>query len=161
MYLWIILGILAASGIAALIIYLLQDKPHSPTKKVDQVAFDQLNWQCGGVNGKNAKLSDVRISNLVVSKPNNMTLKWDVGMEVWGYPKASANGIACLFCKVNDKWIGGKFEWISTSRTFRDFKNIKDSYTGWKPAYLNVSEFAFVVLNAGGSQRSNVIHFKV
>ena len=159
MYLWIILGILAASGIAALIIYLLQDK-YSPTNKVDQVAFDQLNWQCGGINGKTATLSDVRISNLVVNKPNNMTLNWDVGMEVWGYPNAAATGIACLFCKVNGKWIGGKFEWISTSRTFRDFKNIKGSYAGWKPTYLNVSEFAFVVLNVTGSQRSNVIYFK-
>lgn len=159
-YMYITIGIVCTALIIAGILILIK-KRKKPTNKIDQVPFNQLNWSCGGTNGSGALLSTVRISNLVVNKPKSLTINWDVGMADWGYSTTSADGIACLFCKVNGKWLGGKFEWISTSRQYRDLKNIREGYAQWKASYLNTSEFAFVVLNKSATKRSNVIYFKV
>jgi len=158
-YLYIVCGILFAVGIVALIVYLLK-KDSKPKEKVDQVEFSSLNWTCGGVNGSNAKLSKVKIRDLNVSAPRSMSFTWDVGMNEWGYPQTTPSGLACLFCKVDGRWIGGKFEWISTSRFTREFNNIKSRYAGWQPSYLSTNEFAFVVLDKDAKRRSNVVYFR-
>jgi len=158
-YLYVICGILFAVGLVALIVYLLK-KDSKPKDKLDQVEFSSLNWTCGGVNGSNAKLSKVKIRDLNVLAPHSMSFTWEVGMDVWKYPKTTPAGIACLFCKINGRWVGGKFEWISTSRFTRDFTNIKSRYAGWQPFYLSTNEFAFVILDKDGKNRSNVIYYR-
>lgn len=158
--LYIISGLLLAVTIVLAIIFSAKPNTNKQQSSADQVDFSKLNWTCGGLNGKNAKLSNVKISGLNVSTKTGMTMNWDVGMSIWGYPNAAPLAIACLFCKIDNRWVGGKFEWISTSRTTREFGNIKSGYAGWSPTYLNTTEFAFVVLSGDAKSRSNVIYFK-
>jgi hypothetical protein len=66
--------------------------------------------------------------------------------------------VACLFCYSGGKWVGGKFDWVSTSRRTRDFKNIHEGYHGWSPTvFKNATAYAFVIVSKDGKSRSNVI----
>ena len=63
-----------------------------------------------------------------------------------------------LFCEQDGKWVGGKFDWISTSRTTRDFANIRSGYNGWDPSAISKADrCAFVVVSKDGKRRTNVI----
>ena len=106
------------------------DTPSSPASS-DAVDFASLNWSWGGFNGKNA------------------TSREDAD-----------HTICALFCKLDGKWQGGKFDWISTSRLSRDFKNVKDGYGGWRKDAIEAAEaFAFVICSKDGKRRSNVALF--
>lgn len=153
-YIFISIAIVIASIIA------IKTLTSSNKDKTDDVPFSKLNWVYGGEDGSSAKLTDVRISNLILHGTNSMTMHWDVGMDSWGYARTEPSGMACLFCKVDNQWVGGKFEWISTSRNNREFTNIKKRYVGWQPSCLNATEFAFVVITADRKKRSNVTYFK-
>jgi len=126
----------------------------------DAVDYSALDWCCGGFSAKNAKPVDgVEIANLKVSS-NGMSYSWKSGgcEKLGASSKTDASCLACLFCKVNGKWVGGKFDWISTSRTTRDFANINGSYNGWNPkALTSAKEYAFVIVGKDGKKRSNVI----
>ena len=67
--------------------------------------------------------------------------------------------VACLFVMDEDgRWIGGKFEWISSSRDTREFTNIHDGYNGWSLRDVpNPTEVAFVVFRKDGKKRSNIL----
>jgi hypothetical protein len=66
--------------------------------------------------------------------------------------------MACLFIKESDGgWRGGKFDWISTSRTTRSFTNIHGGYHGWNAGRFKAAkECAFVIVSRSG-KRTNVI----
>ncbi len=122
--------------------------------------YSSLDWCWGGFSAKSAKPVDgVVIANLKVSS-NGMSYSWKSGGCEWlgASSKTDASCLACLFCKVDGKWLGGKFDWISTSRTTRDFANIHDGYNGWNPKALSsATEYAFVIVGKDGKRRSNVI----
>lgn len=124
----------------------------------DAVPFTSLAWLYGGFNGKNALLDTPRISNLSVHK-NGLSFTYDVDLRSWGYAHGDAGGaLACLFVRVNGVWKGGKFDWISSSRSTRDFKNVHSGYGGWQPADFNACDaYAFVIVSADQKRRSNVI----
>lgn len=135
------------------------DVPHDG----DAVSFSQLKWTCGKFKGSDAKRDEgVVISSLSVNS-SGMSYKWVKGnCEKMG----AANGndysktVACLFCKVGDKWEGGMFDKISTSRTTRDFKNIYKPYDNWPSIkFSDVKEFCFLIAGVN-KKRSNVIYFK-
>ena len=92
-----------------------------------------------------------------------MTYKWMNGRceDLGPLNKGEASCYACIFCYIGGQWVGGKFEWISTSRTSRDFKNIKDSYQGWpKDAISMTDRYAFVIIHPDTKKRTNVIAFR-
>ena len=126
----------------------------------DEVDFSLLQWNYGAFDGGGAKLaSKPRITGLKVNN-SGMTYSWKSGgCENLGAASASdASCVACLFCYHGGKWIGGKFDWISTSRRTRDFKNIHDSYHGWSPSvFSKATAYAFVIVSKDGKTRSNVI----
>lgn len=127
----------------------------------DAVDFGQLEWAYGGFKGGGAKLdSKARIINLSV-KSDGMTYRWlSGGCENLGASSSTDAGatLACLFVLVAGKWKGGKFDWISTSRTSRDFANIKGSYNGWPTNSIATAEkYAFVIVSKDGKKRTNVI----
>ena len=137
------------------------EDPTAPGATVDAVAYSALNWDRGGFDGRKAVLHDgVEIGSLNVGR-DGMSYRWvRGGCEQLG---ASNKGdfsktLACIFYKDSSgKWTGGKFDWISTSRTTRDFKNTHSGYNGWNAAEFDAArEFAFVVVGTGG-RRSNVI----
>ncbi|MBQ9344085.1 MAG: hypothetical protein IJT88_02590, partial [Kiritimatiellae bacterium] len=117
-----------------------------------------LNWCWGGFNGSKAKeVSDAQIDSLKITS-SGMSYKWVKG----GCENLGANSrddkdhtIACLFLEDGR---GGKFDWISTSRTTRDFKNINIGYNGWDAdAFRACKTFYFCICSADGKRRTNVI----
>ena len=132
----------------------------SSNSSVDEVNFSLLQWTYGSFKGGEAKLgAQPRITGLKVSS-NGMSYSWKSGgCENLGASSATdASCLACLFCYYGGKWIGGKFDWISTSRRTRDFVNINGNYKGWSPTvFKNASAYAFVIVSKDGKSRSNVI----
>ena len=137
-----------------------QSASGTSTSSADEVDFSLLQWTYGGFKGGSAKLAaQPRISGLKVSS-DGMSYSWKSGgCENLGASSATdASCIAALFCYSGGKWVGGKFDWVSTSRRTRDFKNIHDSYNGWSPTvFKNASAYAFVIVSKDGKSRSNVI----
>ena len=131
-------------------------KPSGP----DAVPFSALNWTYGGFDGSHAVLDGPRISNLRFHNRNLMAFNWDTDLRVWGYkPEYSDGAVACLFVQRSDgKWVGGKFDWISSSRPTRDFNNIYGSYNGWSlNGVPNPCQVVYVVVKVDKTKRSNTI----
>ena len=125
----------------------------------DGADFSALRWDWGGFDGSKAALADgCRIKGLKVAG-SGLSYNWaEGGCERLGASsREDAACIAALFCRVGGAWRGGKFDWISTSRRTRDFKNIFEGYHGWDPdAVRKADAFAFVIISKDGRRRSNV-----
>lgn len=131
------------------------------TQVADEMDFAQLQFCYGGFSGKNAApVSGCVIGSLKVSS-SGMSYKWQAGgCEMLGAAdRGDANCIAALFVKGADgKWRGGKFDWISTSRTSRSFENIHGEYNGWPSDAIEKAQgYAFVITSKDGKKRTNVI----
>lgn len=124
----------------------------------DAVSFSSLSWSYGGFNGSGAAPSAVTLSGLNISG-NGMSFTYVTDLSAWGMGGGDIGAIAALFVKNSaGQWVGGKFDFISSSRTTRDFVNIFDGYKGWSLSGVpNPCEAAFVIVKADGSKRSNVI----
>lgn len=134
--------------------------PHpQPPSAVDAVAYSSLKWRWGGFNGGGAKLDSPRISNLRTDG-RNLTYKWDVGLNVWGLGHTDPGAICAVFFEQSDgSWMGGKFDWVSTSRASRELKHV-ESYKNWPSSGIRLphtGRIAFVVTSANGKRRSNVV----
>ena len=133
----------------------------SAEEAVDAVDFSLLKFRWGGFRGDGAKLNaSARIINLCV-RSGKLSYKWISGgcedLGAHGRDDASVC-LACLFCLIHGEWVGGKFEWISTSRTSRDLGNISSGYNGWdSQAVDKADKFAFVIISRDGRRRTNVI----
>ena len=126
----------------------------------DEVDFGSIEWRWGGFRGGKATLADCRIAGLRVT-PNGLSYKWTVGGCEDLDRSCSHSNPCCtcaLFCRVGGKWVGGKFDHISTDRRTRGFENIDGRYGGWEPKALSkATAFAFVILDDGAKRRTNVI----
>ena len=127
----------------------------------DDVDFSLLQWSYGGFKGGGATLSSTaRIKNLSVSS-SGLSYSWAAGgcEDLGATSKADADHtIACLFVLVGGSWRGGKFDWVSTTRTSRDFKNIIGGYNGWpKDSIGKADKYAFCIVSKDGKARTNVI----
>lgn len=125
---------------------------------VDQVPFSALHWKFGGVSGGRASLSTPRLANLRCSG-NTLSYKWVVGLNTWGYGHNDAGAICAAFVQKTDgSWVGGKFDWVSTSRSSRDLQHILSGYGGWSlEGVPNPCLICFVVIDGNAKRRSNVI----
>lgn len=124
----------------------------------DSVPFSALRWSFGGVNGSGASPSGAVIAGLSCSK-TGLSFRYRTDLSVWGRGYTQAGDYACFFVQKSDgTWVGGKFDWISSSRTTRGFENIFGHYNGWSLAGVpNPCKVAFLVLNHDCKRRSNVI----
>jgi len=127
----------------------------------DAVEFSSLDWCWGGVKGGGAQLVDgCRIGSLRVTS-SGLSYAWEQGgCERLGATSREdySQTLACLFVRIGGRWQGGKVDWVSTSRTSRDFKNIAAGYNGWdKGAVGKADAFAFVIVGGDGKRRTNVI----
>ena len=85
---------------------------------------------------------------------------WEISPHgPWGPAFTIYLPLACLFVKDNSgRWVGGKFDWISSSRRSRNFENIFNGYSQWSLANVpNPCQAAFVIASADGKRRSNVL----
>ena len=120
----------------------------------------KISWCYGGFDGSHAEEDKrVQISNFNMNS-SNMTIQWTSGMSAWGYQHSDPKGIACAFFydEKSDTWFGGKFEFISTSRNYREWSNIKDKYKGWDYGkFINAKKHAFCVVSGDGKKRTNFL----
>ena len=97
---------------------------------------ERLVFRYGGFQGGNAvedpatQIADVKMSK------SGLSYRWAKGgCENFGAKDRGDcdHTLACAFfwSEKEQAWIGGKFDWISTSRTTRDFKNLDGDYGGW------------------------------
>lgn len=126
----------------------------------DAAPFASLKWPWGGFDGSKAALSDrARIKALKVTA-SGLSYSWESGgcEDLGASSKTDASCLACLFCFDGSAWRGGKFEWISTSRTSRSTGNIESGYNGWDAAaFRSAKAHAFCIVSKDGRRRTNVI----
>lgn len=124
----------------------------------DAIDFACLSWKFGGVDGSKAKLDSPRISGLTAGS-KSLSYKWDKGLSAWGLANDDASALACLFVEREDgSIVGGKFDWVSTSRSSRDLENVYDGYSGWTlDGVPNPCKCYFLVLSRDARKRSNIL----
>lgn len=136
----------------------------SEPSETSSASTENLVWKFGGVDGSRATEDpSVRIGSLKSTR-SGLSYAWESGtsLRAWGLADGDAEALACAFYRSGDIWIGGKFDWISTSRRSRDYKNIDGRYHGWDPdAFFAASEHGFCILSKDGKKRSNFIACKV
>ena len=121
----------------------------------------ELEYRYGGFKGgKAVDVPDCRISNLKISK-SGMSYKWaSGGCEALGAANREdySQTVACAFYWDGRKWVGGKFDWISTSRTTRGWENVKSGYNGWDAdAFFGAKRHAFCIVSKDGKKRTNLL----
>ena len=127
----------------------------------DAVDYTLLDWRWGRFDGRKAvRAAGAEIGSLKVTA-NGLSYKWlSGGCEDLDRSCTHANPCCtcALFCLVGGKWVGGKFEHISSDRTSRGLGNVQEGYGGWDPSTLSKAEkYAFVILDDGAKRRTNVI----
>ena len=129
-----------------------------PATGGDAMDYALLRWQYGGVNASGAKLDSPRLSGLSCNG-RSVSYHWDVGMSGWGLSNGDAGAICAVFFERGGQWIGGKFDWVSTSRSSRELKHV-ETYSNWPSSGIKLpwrGRVAFVVVSADGRRRSNVL----
>ena len=123
---------------------------------------ERLVFRFGGFRGEGAaedpatQIAEVRITK------DRLSYRWARGgCENFGAKSREDSGaaLACaFFWSEKDKaWIGGKFDWISTSRTTRDWENLNGGYHGWDAkAFWAAPRRAFCIVSANGRKRTNL-----
>lgn len=134
--------------------------PNSNSSTEDAVDYTLLDWRWGNFKGAKASLSSARIKSLKVGS-GSLSYAWERGSCSDLDAACSHSNPCCtcaLFCRVDGKWVGGKFEHISTDRTSRGLGNVQEGYGGWDPSALTRADaYAFVILDDGAKRRTNVI----
>ncbi len=135
-----------------------EDEAEEPAADVDAVEFAKLKWKFGGKDGSKAALSSPRLSGLKAGS-KSISYKWEQGLSDWGLSNGDAGALACLFVERSDgEIVGGKFDWVSTSRSSRGLENIFEGYSGWTlDGVPNPAKCYFVVLSSDGRKRSNIV----
>ena len=131
-----------------------------PASAEDAVDYTLLDWRWGNFKGAKASLSSARIKSLKVGS-GSLSYAWERG-SCSDLDAACTHANPCctcaLFCRVDGKWVGGKFEHISTDRTSRGLGNVQEGCGGWDPSALSRADaYAFVILDDGAKRRTNVI----
>ncbi|MBQ9727633.1 MAG: hypothetical protein IJV65_09040 [Kiritimatiellae bacterium] len=91
-----------------------------------------------------------------------MSYTWTAGdLGNWGLGRSEAGALACAFYWDGSAWRGGKFDWISTSRTTRSWENVRAGYGGWDAdAFFAAKRRAFCIVSADGRKRTNLEELK-
>ena len=108
-----------------------------------------------------AEVAGAQIGSLKITR-SGLSYKWvKGGCEALGAsgPTDYTQTIACAgYADASGAWHFAKFDWISTSRTTRDFKNIDEGYNGWSAAaFFGAKKRGFVIVSADGKRRTNFI----
>ena len=119
-----------------------------------------LDFCFGGFHGEGAQEDErVQIGALRIGQ-NALSYRYTVGdLSAWGLDRSEAGALACAFVwdDAAQKWRGGKFDWISTSRLNRSFTNIREGYHGWDwKAWRDAKRRAFCIVSADGKRRTNL-----
>ena len=133
--------------------------PGQPAKPAATGAAPVLDFRYGGFKGGGAVEDPAtQIADLHVTR-TKMTYRWLNGdLGAWGLARTEAGALACAFYWDGSAWRGGKFDWISTSRTTRDWNNLDAGYGGWDAAaFWAAPKRAFCIVSRDGRKRTNLI----
>lgn len=142
--------------------------PSTPSG-ADEIDFSSIRWFGSPSHAKAVTVQDCIISDLVVG--SKLTFKYKHGgCEAFGATsKSDASYAHACFGYLNAQgiWVMAKADWISTSRTSRDFANVDSGYNHFDAAAFRAAkQYAFCiagVTSAGGGvssgKRSNVIFY--
>lgn len=137
------------------------DTPAAPAD--DALDYALLRWSYGGFHGAGAVRDLVTLADLRLDA-GGARYRWDVDLSAWGIAHTDADALACAFLRnESGAWVGGKFDWVSSSRTYRDFKHFgsaapSSGYNGWSLQGIpNPTQLALVVVSRDGRRRSNVL----
>lgn len=127
----------------------------------DFAAYSDFIWKYGGENfAKAVNTGKVAIS-LKGLHASRIDYSWDRDLSGWGIGRDNADAVVAAFVvDSNGQWVGGKFDWTSTSRKSRGFSHLAGAkaYKGWNlDGIPNPTKLAFVVVRRDGKERSNVI----
>ena len=130
-------------------------KEDKPSEKI------VLKFAYGGFHGEHAvEDPEVQIGNFKMDS-KKMTYHWTKNdMAKWGYPHTDAKALACAFFydDAAKEWVGGKFDWISSSRLSRGWENIYSGYNGWNSEKFFVAKkHGFCIVSGNGRKRTNLI----
>ena len=124
-------------------------------------AGPRLDFRFGGFRGGGAaedpatQIRDFRMDR------NGMRYAWAKGdLGNWGLARESAGALICAFYfdEKERRWIGGKFEWISTSRLTRSWENVYAGYNGWQAQpFFSAKRHAICIVSADGRRRTNLL----
>lgn len=125
------------------------------------VAGPVLDFRWGGFRGGGAAEDPAtQIRDFRMDK-NGMRYVWAKGdLGNWGLARESAGALICAFYfdEKEQRWIGGKFDWISTSRLTRSWKNVYAGYNGWKAEpFFAAKRRAICICSADGRKRTNLL----
>lgn len=111
------------------------------------------------MNGRGAVKTSASIGGLRITR-SGLSYSWTgATLASWGLADTTPGAYACFFVqKENGTWVGGKFDWISTSRRSRGFENIFYGYGGWTlQGVPNPCQAAFVIVSSDCKKRTNVL----
>lgn len=119
----------------------------------------RMDWRFGGFDGSRAvEDENTQIADLHMTR-GGLRYKWKRGsLRNWGLADTDAGALACVGFWEGGTLVIGKIDWISTSRTTRDFRNLEEGYRGWKPAlFWGAKKRAFCIVSKDGKRRTNIL----
>lgn len=134
--------------------------PVQPAKPAESGGAPVFLYKYGGFHGEGAvEDKETQIANLHMSR-SKLSYSWAKGsLRNWGLADSQADALACAFywSPADGARIGGKFDWISTSRVTRGLENI-GGYNGWKPEpFFAAPKRAFCIVSKDGRRRTNLL----
>lgn len=134
---------------------------HSNTEETTQIAGSPIKISSfGHPNCANAvEDPHVQIKNFKMSR-SGMSYSWasTTKLEVWGLQYTQAGALAIAGWFDGKEWKCAKFDWISSSRTTRDWANVNGHYNGFDPnAFFGAQKHCFFIMSSDGRKRSNII----
>ena len=137
------------------------DTPAPAEDSAASVAGSPLVWRFGGFDGSRAaedpatQIRDFRMDG------RGMSYAWAKGdLGNWGLARTASGALICAFYfdERELRWIGGKFDWISSSRTTRSWENVYAGYNGWRAnPFFSANKHAICIVSADGRRRTNLL----
>lgn len=133
----------------------------APAEKAATPVAGSLVFRFGGFDGSRAAEDPATQIRAFKFSSSGMSYKWTTGdLGNWGLAHTDAGALACAFywSDKEQAWIGGKFDWISSSRLTRSWENVRERYNGWDPdAFFSAKRHAFCIVSKDGRRRTNLV----
>lgn len=133
----------------------------APAEEAATPVAGSLVFRYGGFDGSKATEDPATQIRAFKFSSSGMSYAWAKGdLGNWGLAHTDAGALACAFywSDKEQAWIGGKFDWISSSRLTRSWENVRERYNGWDPdAFFSAKRHAFCIVSKDGRRRTNLV----
>jgi hypothetical protein len=128
----------------------------TPTPVPDSTYLSEIHWTLGpkGTTARITKeISDLKVSANGVSYKQQDVSDWSSSVNA--KDGTLLHGVSCMVVFRDGKWQGGKFDWVRSNTSFRDFHNVKENYMKITPR--SGEPFRFFIMNREGTEASNFL----